>query len=104
MDQRAERSMILPQNGHHLFRLGGLRECREAAQIAENDRDLATVAFQRLHGRRRQDQIGDLRRKEPLQAARALDLDDLLGDPPFQRRRSIPRVRPPAVWCDRAVP
>ena len=85
MDQRAERSMILPQNGHHLFRFGGLSECREAAQIAENDCNFATVAFQRLQSRRRQDEIGDLRRKKSLEAASALDLDNLLGDSPFQR-------------------
>ena len=81
----AERGVIFPQNSHHLFRLGDLRERREAAQIAENDRHLAPMTFKRLHCRRRQDQIGDLRRKEPLQAVRALDLDHLLGDPPFQR-------------------
>ena len=64
MDQRAERRVILPQNGHHLFGLGGLRECREAAQIAEDDRNFAAVAFQRLQSRRGQDEIGDCAAKE----------------------------------------
>ncbi len=95
MNQRAERCMILPKNGHHLFRLGDLRERGEAPQIAEDDRHFAAMALQRLHGRRRQDEIGDLRRKKPLETARALDLDHLLGDPPFQfvvPRRELGRL------------
>ena len=85
MDQRAERRVVFPQNGHHLFGLGGLRKCREVAQIAEDDRNFAAMAFQRLQSRRRQDEIGDLRRKKSLEAASALDLDNLLGDSPLER-------------------
>ena len=51
VDQSAQRGVILLENGHYLLWLGGLRERREAAQIAEDDRNLATMAFQRLHGR-----------------------------------------------------
>jgi hypothetical protein len=73
MNQPAER-----QHGTRAERpsplLRGLRKCREATQVAENESDPAPVAFQRRHGRRRQDKIRDLRRKEPFQPTRALDL------------------------------
>ena len=51
VDQRAEGGVILSQDGHDFFGLGGLRERGEAAQIAEDHRHFAAVAFQRLQSR-----------------------------------------------------
>ena len=42
-DQLAERSVVLLEHRHHLFRLTRLSERRESSQIAEDHDDLATV-------------------------------------------------------------
>ena len=72
--------MVLAQERHHVFRIGGLGKAREAAQVAEQRGDLAAVAFQLLLVSRRDDQVGNLRRQEAAQPPHALDLADLLVD------------------------
>ena len=54
------RDMELMQHPHHFFWLGGLREGRKSAQIAEDDRDLAAVALERLLVLIRGDQLRQL--------------------------------------------
>ena len=44
--QIAQRGVVLPSTCHHVLGLDRLRERREAAQVAEHDRDLAPVALQ----------------------------------------------------------
>ena len=46
LDPRAERQVVLAEHVHDLLGLGGLREGREAAHVAEDDDDLAAVAGQ----------------------------------------------------------
>src|SRR5690348_4703881 len=46
VDDRAERSVVLAQDLHHLFRCGGFRKGGKAAQVAEHDGHFAAVAFQ----------------------------------------------------------
>ena len=62
----------------------GLGEGDEAAQVAEDDRDLATVTLKEGLVARRDDQVGDLRREESLQPTHAVDLSDLFLDPVFE--------------------
>ena len=73
-----DRCVILPQQGHHVFRIRTLGEAGEAAQIAVERGNLAAVAFQLPLRSRRNNEIGDLRRQEAAQSAHAFDLADLL--------------------------
>ena len=69
-DLFAETGMILGKNRHDLFGLGGLGEGGKAAQIAEDDGHLATVALQeRVSIARRNDEVGDLLGQEPPEPA-----------------------------------
>ena len=52
-DQPAHRRVVLAQHGHHLLGLGGLGERGEAAQVEEDDGDLAPVALAADRRRRR---------------------------------------------------
>ena len=84
-DLLAETRMIFAKNCHHLFGLGGLGEGRKAAQIAENDGHLATMAFEKpVPISRRNDEVGDLRGQKPPQPAHPLDLRHLLRHRLFQ--------------------
>ena len=85
--------MIFAQHVHRLFRLGGLGERGEAAQVAEHHRDLAAVAGeQRVMAVVGGDQLRHLRREEALQLADALDLAELLLDPLLQRAVPVPEL------------
>ena len=82
---------------HHLLGLGGLGEGGEAAQVAEDDRDLAPMASRSgSSAPAGDDQLGELRREEALEAAEPLEL----GSPARRRAArasgSTPRARPPA--------
>ena len=70
---------------HHLFRLGGLGEGGEAAQVEEDDGDLAPMALERIVGAAGDDQLGELRREEALQPARPFELADALRDALLER-------------------
>ena len=73
--------MIFAQDRHRHLWLGGFGKGGEAAQVAEDDRDLATVALEEGLVARRDDQVGDLRREESLQPPHPVDLGDLFLDP-----------------------
>ena len=47
-DDLADRRVVLAQQRHHVFRVRGLGEPGEAAQVAEQRRDLAAMAFELL--------------------------------------------------------
>jgi len=55
-----------PQHAHDLLRLRGLGERGEAAQVEEDDDDLAPVALERIVGAPVDDRLGERRRKERL--------------------------------------
>ena len=77
--------MIVLQDAHDFFGLGGLGEGREPAEVAKQHGDATAVAFQQvLVVARREDKLDDLRREQSLQSADAFDLADLLGDPPLE--------------------
>ena len=61
VDQLPQLAVELGQDGHHLFRLRGLRERGEAPEVAEDDRDLASVALQHALVIVVHDQLGELR-------------------------------------------
>ena len=62
-----------------------LGEGGEAAQVEEDDRDLAAVALQRIVGAAGDDQLGELRREEALQPADPLELAHAVGDALLER-------------------
>ena len=65
------------------FRLGAFREGREAAQVREHDRDVATMTLQRIADPV-DEEVGHLGRQEAAQAIHALDLRDLLRHAAFE--------------------
>ena len=79
MDEIAERCVVLPEHLHHVLGLDRLGERREAAQVAEDDGDLAPVALEERVVARRDDELGELRRQEAAQPPEALELVDLLA-------------------------
>ena len=81
VDEVAERGVVLAQHGHDVLRLHGLGEAREAAQVAEDDGDLATVAAQEGVVAGRDHELRELRRQEAPQPAEALEGLDLRLDP-----------------------
>ena len=85
MDQRAEGSVILAQDRHHVFRLGGLGKGGKAAHVAKQDDDVAPVAFEDRLAAGSNDRLRELRRQKPLQPADPLDLADLRRDACFER-------------------
>src|SRR4029453_7701123 len=101
--------VVLAQDRHRHLWLSGLRKGREAAQVAEDDRDLATVALEEGLVAGRDDQVGDLRRKETLQPPHPVELGDLFLDPllelsvpPGELGRLLPdRVVILLVLCER---
>ena len=82
-DQRPKCLVVFAQDGHHVFGLGGFGEGREAADIAEDDRDLAPVAAEEVL-LRRQNHVRNLRGNEAPQCAEALDFRHLLRNAPFE--------------------
>ena len=84
-DERADRGVVFAEDGHHVFRIGGLGERGEAAQVEEDDGDLAPVALQRIVGAAGDDQLGELGREEALQPAHVLELADAVGDALLER-------------------
>src|ERR671919_229237 len=83
--QLAQRLVILSQHADHLFRLAGLGERGEPAQIAEHHGDLAPMALEQALVARGDDQLGDLGGHEPLERAEALDLGELRADALLER-------------------
>ena len=77
--------MVFAEHGHHVFGIGGLGERGEAAQVEEDDGDLAPVALQRIVGAAGDDQLGELRREEALQPAHLLELADAVVDALLER-------------------
>ena len=74
-----------PSTRHHVLGLGVLGERREAAQVEEDDRDLAPMALERVLGAAGDDQLGELRREEALQPADLLELADAVRDALLER-------------------
>ena len=68
------------EDRHHLFGFGGFGERREAAQVAEQHGDLASVAAQDVVAARQQD-FRQLGRHEAPQRVEPLDFTHLLVDP-----------------------
>src|ERR1700751_1250391 len=77
MDQRSERVMVFAQDRHHIFRLGRLSKRGEAAHVAEQYDDFASVAHKAGITTGRDDRLGDLRWEETLEPADPLDFADL---------------------------
>ena len=82
---RADRRVVLAEHRHHLLRIGGLGERGEAAQVEEDDGDLAPVALQRILGAAGDDEVGELRREEALQPADPLELRHAVGHALLER-------------------
>src|SRR5206468_4274544 len=83
-DDRAHRRVVFAEHRLDFFRLGSVGERREPAQIGE---DVAYFAAMRRQDRllaRRDDRVGDVRRKEALELTEALELGDLLIDAFFE--------------------
>ena len=76
--------MIIVQQLHDLFRLSTFGEGREAAQIAEEDGDVAAVAFQDALISGRDDQFGERWREKPLEPGHPLNFRQLRRDPLFE--------------------
>src|SRR5207245_8942103 len=74
--ERPERVVVFAQHAHHFLGLRSLRERGEAAEVAEDDRDLAAMALEKLLVAG--DDLGDLGREETAQPLDALELLDLL--------------------------
>jgi hypothetical protein len=68
----------------YVFRVGPLGEPGEAAQVAEERRNLSAVAFELLLRTGRNNQISHLRRQEAPQPAHAFDFANLAGDALFE--------------------
>ena len=77
--------MIFAQHRHDLLGLGGFGERREAAQIAEHDRDVAAVAVEHLLVAVAENEFGDLRRQEALEPAMRSICAELIGDALLER-------------------
>ena len=73
----------------------------EAAQVAEEDSDLAAVTFEEGFVARRHDDVDDLRRQEPLQTPDPLQLLDLLADASLQDPVPLAELR--RLRLDRVV-
>src|SRR5258706_314149 len=67
-DEPPDLRVVFAKNAHHVLGLGGLRERREAAQVHEDDRDLAPARSERIVELPGGDELRDLGREESLQA------------------------------------
>jgi hypothetical protein len=76
--------MVVAQQGHHVFRIRAFSEPGEAAQVAEECRNLPAMAFELLLRARRDDQISDLRRQEASQPSHAFNFAYLVSDAVFK--------------------
>ena len=86
--------MILGKNCHDFFGFGGLCEGRKAAQIAKDNRHLATVALQeRVSIARRNDEVGDLLGQEPPEPRHPLELRHLVGHGLLERAIPVGKLR-----------
>ena len=72
--------MVFAQEVEHFLGLSGFCKGGVAAQIAEHDDNVAAMTFEDLLVPVRDDQLGKLRREEPLQPPNAPQLLDLLGE------------------------
>ena len=70
----AKLRMVIAQHGHHLFWLGGLGERGKAAQVPEDDGDIASMTVEQTLVAFTENEFGDLRRKKALEPAGPLDL------------------------------
>ena len=84
-DEAADRGVVFAEDGHHFLGIGGLGERGEAAQVEEDDGDLAPVALERIIGAAGDDQLGELGREEALEAADARQLVDAFRDALLER-------------------
>ena len=103
VDLLAQRRVVLTQDAHKLGRIRRLGQGGEAAEAAEDDRDLAAVAAQdRLAVQARSDdQLGHLWRQIAPQAAQTLELIDLLLHARFERAVPLGELR--LLALDRVV-
>ena len=83
-DELAQGGVILAQNAHRVFRLNGLGEGCEAAQVAEDDGDLTTVTLEDRFVAFRDDEVGNRRRQKSPESPDPLDLSHLRLDPLLQ--------------------
>ncbi len=94
--ERAHRRVEVLQHRLDLFRLGGVGERGEAAQVDEHVADLPAVRSENRLFARRNDGVGDGRGEEALELGHALELRHLLGDSllelrvPFLQRLGLP--------------
>src|SRR5213075_1767313 len=77
-DDRSHRRVVFAKHGLDLLRLGSVGERREAAEIGEHVAYFAAMRRQDRFLARRDDRVGDVRRKEALELTEALELGDLL--------------------------
>ena len=84
-DQPAHRGVVLAEHAHHLLGLGGLGEGGEAAQVEEDDRDLAPMALQRIVGAAGDDRSASCGEKKRFSRPDPLELRDAVGDALLER-------------------
>ena len=101
VDEIAQRRVVLAEHQHQVLGLDGLGERREAAQVAEHDRDLLAMALEERLVAGRHDELGDLRREEAAQPSRSLELGDLLLDALLEL--PVPRGQLCRLRLDRVV-
>ena len=73
-DEFAKLRMVIAQHSHHLFWLGGLSECSEAAQVAKYHGDVAAMTLEHFLVAIVEHKLGDLRREEAFEPTGPLDL------------------------------
>ena len=78
LDEAAHLLVVAAQHAHHLLGLGGVREGGEAAQVEDDDGDLAPVRGERIVHVAGDDALGQMRREEALELGQALQLPELL--------------------------
>ena len=83
-DEAAHLAVVEAQQAHHLLGLGGVRERGEAAQVEDDDGDLAPAGGERIVHVARDDALGQMRREEALELGQALQLVELLLHALFQ--------------------
>ena len=91
-DQRPQRLVVLAEDAHHLLGLARLRERCEAAKIAEDHHDLASMAAQEVLVPGVHHQIDELWGEEPPQPVDPLQVLHLGGDPLLQLGVPLPQL------------